>query len=80
MDHFSGLEFSMEETQLARSSMRNARVALARCLAIIMHVTMRDETEFQTIERRSRRIIRSDWHFPHAMTAVRTLLLSSLAV
>ena len=31
----------------ARSTMRKARVALARRLAIIMHAMMRDETEFQ---------------------------------
>jgi ABC-type polar amino acid transport system ATPase subunit len=29
-----------------RSTMRKARVALARCLAIIMHAMLRDGTEF----------------------------------
>ena len=30
-----------------RSTMRKARIALARCLAIIMHAMLRDGTEFQ---------------------------------
>ena len=37
----------------ARSTMRKARVALARRLAIILHAMMRDQTEFQTRSERS---------------------------
>jgi len=33
----------------ARSTMRKARVALARRIAIILHAMMRDQTDFQAV-------------------------------